>query len=128
METQPTAKREFQVLRDLVDAAEARRRKTIEDASKAASALAEAREKTKSPSSALKEVSDNLVALGREQSVWERINASAHFVRDVSKRVTENGEAAQKAADASTAAAKEASGKPDAAKFGAEASGSAPKK
>lgn len=92
-------RREFEELRDFAETQEARRQKAMADAAKAAQALTEAREKAMSPSPALKEVSDKLTALGKEESAWERLKAGAGFVRDVARRVKENGEAAKDAGD-----------------------------
>jgi hypothetical protein len=112
------AKSGFDELREFADKQEAERRKAMEAASAQLKALTDARENAKSPSPLLKEVSDNLTALGKEESVWERLKRTAQFVRDVAKRVKDDSEAAQNAAKQASSQAKAESEKPEAARHG----------
>jgi len=113
-----SAKNEFDRLRGFSDKQEAERQKAIAAASAEAKALSDARQSAKSPSAALKEVSDSLTVLGREESVWDRLKSTTVFVRDVAKRVKNDGKAAHDEGNAASSAAKDASEKPDKEKFG----------
>lgn len=117
MELDPAAEAEYERLRRFAEKQEAERQKALAAAAAQIKALADAREQAKSPSVHLKAVSDSLTVLGKEESAWKRLNSSVQFVRDVAKRVKDNGEAAQKAAGTASEEAKKESEKSDKAKF-----------
>lgn len=117
MDLDPAAEADYERLRRFAEKQEAERQKALAAAAVQIKALTDAREQAKSPSVHLKAVSDNLTALGKEESAWTRLNSSVQFVRDVAKRVKDNGEAAQKAAGTASAEAKKESEKSEKAKF-----------
>lgn len=117
MELDSAAEAEYERLRRFAEKQEAERQKALAAAAAQIKALTDAREQAKSPSVHLKAVSDSLTVLGKEESAWKRLNSSVQFVRDVAKRVKDNGEVAQKAVGTASEEAKKESEKSDKAKF-----------
>lgn len=111
------AKSEFERLRQFAERQEAERQKTLAAAVAQSKTLADARKRAKSPSPLLKEISAQLTALGKEESTWDQLKATAHFLRDVAKRVKNNGEAAQKEGKNASTSATAESRKLEDAKF-----------
>jgi hypothetical protein len=112
-----SAKQQFDRLRQFADRHETDRQKAINDASAEAKALTDARQSAKPVSPALREVSDKLGVLGKEESLLERVRGTVGFVREVAKRVKDDGKAAQDAAKGASAEAKKETEKSDAEKF-----------
>lgn len=88
------SKADFQGLKEFVDEQEAMRQAGLSKAQDRAKAAADAQEVWKAPSAEMRHVSDKLTVLGREESLMERLKASAGFLKEVADRVKQSGEQA----------------------------------
>ena len=88
---------DFMELRRFADTEEAGRQEKLRAADATVKAAAASQQAWKAPSASLREVSDILTVLGREESARDRLRATASFIKEVTDRIKKDNAAAAKA-------------------------------